>query len=192
LISCESAAQTVNLYYSAIKFLEFKGILWVGESLPLRVHSLGELAQLQVSLRERDGAKIKGAVWQMGQLHGPFERGKLYDLSMRLEYMLPVSVNEFASDFESIHPKRYTVCLDFSVNTLYGNEHKALIGLGPQTFDYDMPSNLEQDMATGHKLKLIHERDYCSIMVSGAKEAPFSHNCFPSLSVQSRIAARTR
>ncbi len=186
MICCQSASQTVNLYYSAIKFLSFKGIVWVGDSLPLQLNSLGELMQIQVDLRDQAGEKIKGSL-QMGQLSAPFEKGKVYDLSMRLEYMLPIEVSSYASDFASIHPTSYTVSLDFAVGNLYGREHYAQVELGDQSHRFKVPQNLERTLEAGCQLKIFHERDYCSLMVTASKDAPFSHRYFPVLSVRSEV-----
>ena len=183
MIICEKATQTVNLHYSVLKFLSFEGMIWAGESLPLVLNSLGDLFQTQIQLVDRERGKVKGAFWERGQLHGPFEKGRIYDLSMRLEYTLPPSVHELLSDFDSIHPKSYLVGLDFSLANLMERPLQANVRLGDEVFRISVEESGERLLDTGHRIRVAREEDVCSLTVSIEGTVPFAHRHFPVLSL---------
>lgn len=183
MIFCESARQTVHLYYSIIKFVSFKGIVWEGEGLPLVLNSLGDLFQAQVELKDRQGTRQRGARWRMGMLHGFFESDKIYDLSLRLEYHSPLAVEEFRCDFKSIHPKSYQVGLDFSLSSLPPGPHHVRVVLGDEVSLIPLTQDYEKVLSSGHRAQLIRQGDYGSVKVSLSSPAPFAHRFFPDLSI---------
>ena len=172
----------MNLYYSVIKFLSFEGIIWAGDSLPLVLSSLGDLFQVQIQLNDRDHGKVK-ASWERGLLHAAFQKGHLYDLSMRLEYALPTNVTEYKSDFDSIHPKSYRVGLDFSAASLTAHPYQARFRLGERVTDISLEQGGERLLDSGLRLQVIREHDYFSFALSHDSDMPFSHRHFPILSL---------
>ncbi len=183
MIFCESARQTVHLYYSIIKFVSFKGIVWEGEGLPLVLNSLGDLFQAQVDLKDQEGNRQRDARWEMGMLRAFFESGKVYDLALRLEYHPPLAVEEFRCDFNSIHPKTYQVGLDFSFASLPPGPHLARVALGEASCLVPLERDVEEVLPSGHRVQLIREGDYGSVKVSLSSDAPFAHRFFPNLAI---------
>ena len=181
MIMCDQAIQTVNIYYSVIKFLDFKGIVWVGDGLPLVLNSLGELFQSKVTIAEQGGKPVT-VPWERGLVHAEFEKGKVYDITMRLEYCIPTTVTEFVSDFSSIHPKSYRVGLDFSSDHPKGAKH-AVFSLAGEKKLTNLNDTGERTLEDGHHIKFYRERDYCSFSVENSSDAPYAWQHFPVLSV---------
>lgn len=182
MISCESAAHTTNLYYSALKFLSFKKFVWSGQFLPLKLHSIGELFSSQVTLRTEDGKKVE-AFWERGLLHANFEPGKLYNLDLRLEYCLPVTTETFSADFLGIHPKSYLVALDFSQGNLPDGDGQIKLALGPDTHRFSVTEPFERFLQGGQQVGLHQQGDYFSFVIKHDAGAPFAHRHFPELSL---------
>jgi len=177
---CESARHTTNLYYSVIKFVAYRGFVWSGDRLPLALSSLGELYSVQVTLTAETGLRCRGAYWERGYLFATFEPGRLYNLDMRLEYHPPVLAATFPSDFASIHPKAFSSTLDFA-SAEGGSAH---LQLGGEILDFDLDREVDRTLASGHRVRLYRERDYCSFSVSGHNPVPYGHRAFPILSVR--------
>ena len=183
MISCEWARQTVNLYVSVIKFLDFEGFVWSGDSLPLAIESLGEIFQIQVRLKSRGGGKTIPAFYERGQLFAVFKPNEIYDLSLRLEYHGPVQIRRFKSDFVSIHPKSYQVALDFSHTSVKDPNHRAVIDLGDQSHHLEIEENSDLTLASLHRIRFRREHDYCSLSVSMSGDSPYAHSFFPAIRV---------
>ena len=179
MIACETASQTVNLYYSVIKFVTFKGIVWAGESLPLRLASLGDLYQVRATLTDRSGTRQQGVYWERGLLFGTFLPGKTYDLAMRLEYHAPPLVDVFACDFESIHPRAYSAGLDFAWGGKAEDPHFVEVKLGSGLFRFPIGKEEERRLDAGQRFTMSHRDDFCSASLENKAEAPFGHRHFP-------------
>lgn len=179
MISCESAKQTINIYQSVIKFIEFKGIVWSGEGLPLVLNSLGELFTSQIRLTDNDGNKQTGLVWERGMLQGRFDMTKRYDLYMRLEYCLPVQTHVFKSDFQSIHPKAYEVYFDFHTDDTEQAPGQITVQVGDQREQLALARDSEREWDSGHRIRLMRQGDYTSVGVFKSQDAPYSHRHFP-------------
>lgn len=179
MISCDNATQTTNLYYSALKFLNFEGIIWSGDFLPIKLNSLGEIFQINIILRRSDG-QILPAIWERQQLIARFDSGYTYNLEMRIEYCLPIQTWKFEPDFQSIHPKKYLMALDFSCSTLphshskpgiLFNDQKIMLGMEPK-----------EDIPSEHgKLSLHQQGDYFSLQYRDQGNEAFCHSHFPTL-----------
>ena len=184
MILCESAEQTVNLYYSVIKFVTFRGIVWAGDSLPLVLNSLGELIQVQIRLTDQDQTQVKPVSWERGALRASFLKGSIYDLYLRLEYRLPPAVTVFHSDFASIHPKSYRVGLDFPAPDMKGAMPRLLLGLGVEIRELSLEKEIDLVLASQHRVRVIQERDYCSVSIEAKTALPYAHRHFPVLTLQ--------
>lgn len=183
MILCERATQTVNLYYSVIKFLKFEGIVWSGDSLPLKLSSLGEIYNTKITVTDQNGAKVPQVTYDRGYLWAQFQNGNTYTIDMRLEYGIPTTVQEYTSDFVSIHPKSYMVALDFSANTPMGKVNEVCLRLGESTATLPVAESNERRLESGHHMRLVRERDYCSFTATMESHLPYAHRHFPVLSV---------
>lgn len=179
MISCERGTHTTNLYYSALKFLRYEGIVWSGDFLPLKLNSLGEVFQINISLKRSDGTMIK-AVWERGMLIARFEPGYVYDLEMRIEYCLPISIWEFKADFESVHPKTYLVALDFSTSSLTQDRTKPGFRMGEMETRLDLKP-FKMELADGGSVEIHEQADYYSLQLRKSGDSPYCHNHFPTL-----------
>ena len=184
MIQCREASQTINLYYSVINFLEFKGLIWAGDHLPLALNSLGELHQVQVTLRDEAGKKQAGLHWERGVLRGNFPPNTVCNLSLRLEYYTPVACKHFKCDFQSIHPQKYRFAVDFP-----GREPDpwgdVAVRLGEAQYGPWEGEAMDVRTASDHRIQRVSRGDYCSIAVSKSESSPFAHRDFPQISFNS-------
>ena len=183
MILCESAKQSINLCYSVIKFLEYKGFTWSGDSMPFKISSLGDLMQGKLEVCEQNGPKLEQARWVNGQLSGPFQNDRLYDLSLRLEYGLPVLAEEFISDFESICPKSYEVAVDFLSSGAPLATNRARVRLSDKYWDLDTDKPTEMTLETGQKITVFCEREFRGVVVTASSPIPYHHKEFPALTL---------
>ncbi len=186
LISCAVATHTTHLAYSAIKFLRFEDFIWSGNSLPLRLEPIGELFSVQVRLGTLAGSALAGAYWERGSLHHPFVAQTRYVLEMRLEYRLPLTVQSFKSDFQSIHPRDYRVALDFATAFLPEGAGRAMVVLGAETEVFDLATPFTRELAGGQRVELHLGQESASLMVSAHGDGPYCHRAFPELRLGGR------
>jgi hypothetical protein len=180
VILCQSAEQTINIYYSVIKFAKFEGFSWSGDSLPFRMEPLGDLQQVQLSLFE-NGEKLKGVVWQQGMLYAPFKRNRKYDLSMRLEYRPPYTMEVMRADFSSIQPQRYALAVDFGTNNFLRHDPEISLTIGDAVYSYPLEPKDTHDLPTGEQVKFTRQKDYCSIQVHHGSDVPYGIRDFPEV-----------
>lgn len=180
MILCQSAEQTINIYYSVIKFAKYQGFSWSGDSLPFRMAPLGDLQQCQLSLLE-NGEKVKDVVWQQGMLYANFKRNRSYDLSLRLEYRPPYTMDVMRADFDSIQPQKYTVSVDFSTNNFLRLNPEVTLTLGEAVYSYPLEAKTSHQLPTGEEVSFNKEKDYCSLRVSHGSDMPFGIQHFPEI-----------
>ena len=181
MISCEYAEQTLNLYYSVIKFVSYKDFVWSGYGLPLVLHSLGEPIQVGVNLSSTEGVKVPVS-WERGLIHATFQEGVHYNLDLRIEYPLPLEAQLVHCDFNNIHPKSYRAAIDLQ-SPGYGPPIPITVDLGghSQLIAVDQPG--ERMLDSGHQLAVHLREDYLSIAVSKQEQVPYAHRYFPIFSV---------
>lgn len=183
MISCEEAVQSYNLHYSMIKFVAFHGLVWSGSNLPLKMSALGDLVLCEIDLRDRSSGQRQPATWERGMLHADFNSQTRYDLKFRLEYRAPFTTDAFGCDFESIHPNRYRLHLDFGLGNLAGAQDSIRVQHGPRQVDLSLADSMRFQFEEGATVQLTRTMEAVSIAVADERIAPFAHGAFPVLSV---------
>ena len=183
MISCEQAVQSINLHYAMIKFLEFRGVMWHGLGLPLRLHSLGDLVTCQVEVIEAGNGPIqRGVVLDRGMLMADFLPNRRSTIKMRLEYRAPFAATPFACDFESIHPQHYEANLDFSLGQVARAGDLMRVQLAREYLDLPLGTSGDWTFDRGVEVAMKTTGESIWIRAAHGSPVPFSHEAFPLMS----------